>query len=33
MGSMSVMPKQKATKELGPEPLPGPTGMFSDLDH
>ena len=30
---MSVIPKQKATKDPGPEPLPGPTGIFFTLDH
>ena len=29
MGSRSVIPNVHATKDPAPEPLPGPTGIFS----
>ena len=33
IGSNEVIPRQKATKEPAPEPLPGPTGTLLLLDH
>ena len=32
MGSNAVMPRQKATNDPAPEPLPGPTGTLLSLD-
>ena len=33
IGSISLMSRQKATNDPGPEPRPGPTGILFVLDH
>ena len=33
IGSRLVIPKEKATNEPAPDPLPGPTGTLLSLDH